>query len=68
MTNIPEKYLNTNVRAMLRGDIVESEPESEPEPDYVFHLDRLITCFRKTYRLEIKLIEENGIMEDYEED
>ena len=56
MTNIPEKYLNTNVRAMLNGGKVENEPE--PEPDYVLHLDKLISCFKKKYRVELKIIKE----------
>lgn len=54
MTNIPEKYLNTNVRAMLTGGKV----ENEPEPDYVLHLDKLISCFKKKYRVELKIIKE----------
>lgn len=60
MTNIPEKYLNTNVRAMLSGGNVETEPETEPqpEPNYVFRLDHLISCFKKRYRVELKIIKE----------
>lgn len=54
MTNIPDKYLNTNVRAMLNGGIKE-EPEPEPEPEYVFLLDKLISFFKNKYRLEVKL-------------
>lgn len=50
MTNIPDKYLNTNVRAMLNGGTKE-----EPEPEYVFLLDKLISCFKNEYRLEVKL-------------
>jgi hypothetical protein len=56
MTNIPEKYLNTNVRAMLGGGNVENEPE--PEPDYVLHLDKSISCLKKKYRVEIRIIKE----------
>lgn len=52
MTNIPDKYLNTNVRAMLNGG---SKEEPEPEPEYVFLLDKLISCFKNEYRLEVKL-------------
>ena len=36
---IPDKYLNTNVRAMIGGGIVESEPEEieEPEKEPILH-------------------------------
>ena len=50
MTNIPDKYLNTNVRAMLNGGSKE-----EPEPKYVFRLDKFISCFKNEFRLEVKL-------------
>lgn len=54
MTDIPEKYLNTNVRAMLSGGNV----ETKPQPKYVLHLDKLISCFKEKYRVEIKIIKE----------
>jgi hypothetical protein len=56
MSNIPDKYLNTNVRAMLSGGNVETKPEKEPE--YVFYLDKLFSCFKKKYRVELKIIKE----------
>jgi|TARA_B100000902_G_scaffold397634_1_gene462018 hypothetical protein len=56
MTDIPEKYLNTNVRAMLSGGNVETEPE--PEPEYVLCLDKLFSCFKKKYRVKLKIIKE----------
>lgn len=59
MTNIPEKYLNTNVRAMLGGGNVD-EPEPEPEPEYVFCLDKIFSCFKKKYRVELKVIKEQS--------
>ena len=54
MTGIPEKYLNTNVRAMLSGGNV----ETESKPEYVLHLDKIISCFKKKYRVEFKVIKE----------
>lgn len=54
MTDIPEKYLNTNVRAMLSGGNV----ETKSQPKYVLHLDKLISCFKEKYRVEIKIIKE----------
>jgi len=57
MTNIPEKYLNTNVRAMLGGGNVD---EPEPEPEYVFYLDKIFSCFKKKYRVELKVIKEQS--------
>ena len=61
MTNIPEKYLNTNVRAMLGGgNVDEPEPQPEPEPEYVFYLNKIFSCFKKKYRLELKVIKEQS--------
>ena len=54
MTSIPEKYLNTNVRAMLSGGNV----ETESKPEYVLHIDRIISFFKKKYRVEFKVIKE----------
>ena len=58
---IPDKYLNTNVRAMIGGGIVESEPEEieEPEKEPILHLNKLISCFKKNYRLEVTIIKED---------
>jgi hypothetical protein len=59
MTTIPDKYLNTNVRAMISGGIEESE-ESEPEDQQpILHLNKMISCFKKKYRLEVSLFKED---------
>ena len=54
VSNIPEKYLNTNVRAMISGGIKE-----EPEKEYFFHLDTFFSFFKKVYRVEIKIFKED---------
>ena len=46
MTTIPNKYLNTNVRAMLSGGKEESE-KSEPETKKpILHLDKFFSFFK----------------------
>ena len=59
MTIIPDKYLNTNVRAMISGGKEESE-KSEPETKKpILHLDKFFSFFKKKYRLEVSLFKED---------
>ena len=59
-SSIPDKYLNTNVRAMVSVGL--PEPETEPDveeiPDPprkpILHLDTVISFFKKSLRLEVK--------------
>ena len=60
MTVIPDKYLNTNVRAMINGGTEVSETsESKPEQKPILHLDKLFSWFKKKYRLEVSLFKED---------
>jgi hypothetical protein len=61
-SSIPDKYLNTNVRAMISGGLLESESEEpeEPEKKPILYLNKLISCFRKKYRLEVSIIKEDS--------
>jgi|TARA_B100000085_G_C18560117_1_gene519163 hypothetical protein len=56
---IPDKYLNTNVRAMLDGGIKEEEPPV-PEKHYILRLDKLFSFLKKSYRLEVSIIKEES--------
>lgn len=66
-SSIPDKYLNTNVRAMVSGGLPEPEPNPEPDveeiPDPprkpILHLDTVISFFKKSFRLEIKFTRED---------
>lgn len=51
-SSIPDKYLNTNVRAMLIGGIQEKE--------YILRLDQLFSFRKKNYRLEFRLTKEES--------
>ncbi len=50
---IPEKYLNINVRAMISGGT------QEPEKKYIFCFDKLVSFFKRTYQVEIKISRED---------
>ena len=45
---IPAKYLNKNVQAMIGGRL-------KPKPTYLLHFDRMISFFRKHYRVEVRI-------------
>jgi len=64
-SSIPDKYLNTNVRAMINGGSLESESEEpeeseQPEKQSILYLNKLISFFRKKYRLEVSIIKEDS--------
>ena len=67
-SSIPDKYLNTNVRAMINGGSLESESEQpeqpeepeQPEKQSILYLNKLISFFRKKYRLEVSIIKEDS--------
>ena len=64
-SSIPDKYLNTNVRAMINGGSLESESEEPEEPEQpekqsILYLNKLISFFRKKYRLEVSIIKEDS--------
>ena len=54
LDEIPEKYLNINVRAMISGGT-----QQEPEKKYIFYLDKLVPFFKRTYQVEIKISRED---------
>jgi len=58
MNSIPDKYLNTNVRAMISGGLPESTTE-DPQRKPILHLHKLISFFKKRYRLEVSLTKED---------
>lgn len=53
VVEIPERYLNINVRAMISGGT------QEPEKKYIFHLNKLVSLFKRTYQVEIKISRED---------
>lgn len=58
MNTIPDKYLNTNVRAMISGGLPESKSvEIQKKP--ILHLNKLISFFKKRYRLEVSFTKED---------
>ena len=59
MTTIPNKYLNTNVRAMINGGMEESEKSDPSEQQPILHLDKFFSFFKKKYRLEVSLFKED---------
>jgi hypothetical protein len=60
MTDIPEKYLNTNVRAMISGGKSEETLDNTQEnKTYDFHFFKVFQIFTKKYRVEVLLIKEN---------
>tara|TARA_Y100000389_G_scaffold179844_1_gene194259 strand:+ start:1544 stop:1744 length:201 start_codon:yes stop_codon:yes gene_type:complete len=64
-SSIPDKYLNTNVRAMISGGLLESESKELEEPEEprkkpILYLNKLISCFKKKYRLEVSIIKEDS--------
>ena len=60
MNNIPDKYLNNNVRAMVSGGITELET-TEPEPEQpIFHLNKILYWFSKKYRLDVSIFKEES--------
>ena len=64
-SSIPDKYLNTNVRAMINGGSLESEsgePEEPEEPGKkpILYFNKLISCLKKKYRLEVSIIKEDS--------
>jgi len=58
-SSIPDKYLNTNVRAMLIGGIQETETPVQ-EKEYILRLDQLFSFRKKNYRLEFRLTKEES--------
>lgn len=59
MHSIPNKYLNTNVRAMISGGTSQEELPVQ-EQTHILHLDKLFSFLRKSYRLEVKLTKEDS--------
>ena len=57
MRQIPSKYLNTNVKAMISGgSSVGVEPETKP---YVLHLFRVFSFLKKRYKVEVLVSKED---------
>lgn len=56
-SSIPDKYLNTNVQAMLIGGKEESPVQ---EKTYVLQLNKLFSFLRKRYRLEVTITKEDS--------
>jgi len=50
-TDIPERYLNKNVQAMISGG------RQRPKPTYLLHFDRIISFLKKKYRVEVRISE-----------
>jgi hypothetical protein len=60
MTDIPEKYLNNNVKAMISGGKSdETIGISQETKTYDFHFFKVFQFFRKKYRVEILLSKED---------
>jgi hypothetical protein len=49
MSSIPEKYLNTNVRAMLSG----RKETFQEKPN--FHFSKVVSFFKKIYQVEVTI-------------
>ena len=59
MNNIPDKYLNNNVRAMVSGGIKDlKKPKPEQQP--IFHLNKILYWFAKKYRLDVSIFKEES--------
>lgn len=58
-SSIPDKYLNTNVQAMLIGGVLKEESPVQ-EKNYVLQLNKLFSFLRKSYRLEVTITKEDS--------
>ena len=58
-SSIPDKYLNTNVQAMLIGGVLKEESPVQ-EKNYVLQLNKLFSILRKSYRLEVTITKEDS--------
>jgi len=57
MTEIPSKYLNTNVKAMLNGGSSESLPPENKT--YIFQFFRIFSFLKSRFTVEILVSKEN---------
>ena len=58
---IPDKYLDTNLKAMLSAEVFEPEPDEieEPEKESILHINKFISFFKRKYKLEVSITKED---------